>query len=133
MVITNSGLTLKAKVKHFMVSNDKLTTIYSESSSWMKGERAGALGGWSLTNKVVCVGVRRQEREGQREHAKNNMYKDTRVNNVWKELAAEQGLSAGCRKAQRKTGELCKVQDGTGLYLESKMESGRHCEQGWHA
>lgn len=38
MVITNSGLTLKAKVNHFMASNDKLTTIYSESSSWMKGK-----------------------------------------------------------------------------------------------
>lgn len=64
-----------------MASNDKLTTIYSESSSWMKGERAGVLGGWSLTNKVV--GVRRQEREEQREHAKNNMYKNARVNNVY--------------------------------------------------
>lgn len=76
MVITNSGLTLKAKVNHFMASNDKLTTIYSESSSWIKGERAGVLGGWSLTNKVV--GVRRQEREEQREHAKNNMYKKSK-------------------------------------------------------
>lgn len=39
MVITNTGLTLKAKAaNHFMAQNDKITTIYSESSSWMKSE-----------------------------------------------------------------------------------------------
>lgn len=68
--------------------------------------------------------MRTQEREEQREHAKNTVYKNTRVNNVWKELAAEQGLSAGCRKAQRKAGELGKVQDGTGLYPEGKWHHG---------